>query len=116
MPTDGYGSIEKEKRFDFDPGNLNGLFNDFQNLVPGDQPQRKTVDFDLILLLLRIDIGYAIVHEIFFVRGMVPQILPFIGVSAQPVPHKNCPFRRMLTDIGDQFRALVVMEMGQCAV
>ena len=44
---------------------------------------------------------------------MVPKVLPFIGVAAEPVAHEDCIIRRMSTDVGDDFDALFIIEMRQ---
>ena len=44
---------------------------------------------------------------------MVPEILPFKGVTAEPVTHEKSAFGSMFTNVGDDLDGLVAVEMGK---
>ena len=57
------------------------------------------VQIHLIPLFLRIYVRYAIVHEVFLIHRVVPEILPLNSVAAEPVTHEKCMFGSMSTNI-----------------
>ena len=46
----------------------------------------------------------------------MPEILPFIGVSTQPVTNKNSFFRRMMAYFTDDLHRLIIMKMAHGSI
>ncbi len=107
---------KKQQGPDGDAAFGGGPLDDGHDFVLGDQAQGKDRNVRPLPLLRRIDIGNPVIHEEFVVRRFVPQILPFIGIAAEPVADEHRPPRGVAADIGNGLYRLFIPEMGHGAV